>query len=138
MPAPTPGVPNLPFVKKIPMEVDEAAMDLGKRKFEIYCAACHGVGGDGDGLVARRADELAQGYWLAPTSMHADAVRKQAVGQIFYTITNGKGKMASYGAVLTPKERWAIVLYVRALQRSRNANLDDVPEDQRGSLAKGE
>ncbi len=136
--APTPGVPNLPFVKKIPMEVDEAAMNLGKQKFEIYCAACHGVGGDGDGLVARRADELAQGYWLAPTSMHSDAVRKQAVGQVFYTITKGKGKMASYGAVLTPKERWAIVLYVRALQRSRNANLDDVPEDQRGSLAKGE
>jgi mono/diheme cytochrome c family protein len=136
--APASGVPNLPFVKQIPMEVTDAAMDLGKQKFEIYCAACHGVGGDGDGLVARRADELAQGYWLAPTSMHSDAVRKQAVGQIFYTITNGKGKMASYGAVLTPKERWAIVLYVRALQRSRNADLDDVPEDQRGSLAKGE
>jgi mono/diheme cytochrome c family protein len=107
---------------------------LGQKKFEIYCSVCHGYGGDGDGLVHRRADQLQQGYWLPPTSLHEQRIRDQAVGNIFYTISQGKGKMANYAAVLTPKERWAIVMYVRALQRSRNADIKDVPVEQRASI----
>ncbi len=129
------AVPTLPFVTNIPMEIDAQVMELGKKKFEIYCSVCHGVGGDGDGLVARRAEEIAQSYWLPPTSLHADAVRSQPVGQVFYTISNGKGKMAGYGAVLTPKERWAVVLYVKALQRSRNASESDVPLEMQSKLS---
>jgi mono/diheme cytochrome c family protein len=125
---------NLPWIETLPIEVNEANMQLGKQKFETYCAACHGYSGHGDGLVHKRADALAQGYWLPPTSMHIDRVQAQPVGQIFHTITKGQGKMASYAASLTPKERWAIVLYVKALQRSRNAKIDDVPIETRAKL----
>jgi len=130
---------NLPWVDKLPASIVEegnieANMKLGKLKFETYCAACHGYGGFGDGLVHKRADALAQGYWLPPTSMHIDRVRAQPVGQIFHTITKGQGKMSSYASSLNPTERWAIVLYVKALQRSRNANIEDVPVDLRSAL----
>jgi mono/diheme cytochrome c family protein len=120
---------NLPWIDKLPIEANETNMALGKQKFETYCSACHGYAGFGDGLVHKRADSLAQGYWLPPTSMHIDRVRAQPVGQIFHTITKGQGKMASYASSLNPKERWAIVLYVRALQKSRNADMSEVPAD---------
>ncbi len=126
--------PNLPWVTEFPIELSSDMLALGQKKFEIYCSVCHGYGGDGDGLVHRRADQLQQGYWLPPTSMHEQRIRDQAVGNIFYTISKGKGKMASYAAVLTHKERWAIVMYVRALQRSRNADIKDVPVEQRASI----
>jgi mono/diheme cytochrome c family protein len=116
------------------MDATEENMKLGRLKFETYCSACHGYAGNGDGLVHKRADALAQGYWLPPTSLHIDRVRNQPVGQIFHTITKGQGKMGSYASALSPKERWAIVLYVRALQRSRNANIDDVPVEMRSKL----
>jgi mono/diheme cytochrome c family protein len=107
---------------------------LGKKKFEIYCAACHGYSGYGDGLVAKRAASLMQDTWTPPTSLHSTRVQKQPIGQIFHTISMGQGKMASYSSSLSPKERWAIVLYVKALQRSRNASVDDIPVEQRSNL----
>ncbi len=131
------GEVNLPWITDFPLAVDSKLMDLGKKKFEITCAVCHGYGGNGDGLVAQRAMQLAQGYWVQPTSLHDDKVSTQPIGKLFYTISNGKGKMGSYGSVLTPQERWAIVLYVRALQRSRNATIEDVPEAMRAGLAGG-
>jgi len=129
-----PEAPKLPWIDKLPIEANEENMKLGKLKFETYCSACHGFAGFGDGLVHKRADALAQGYWLPPTSLHIDRVRTQPVGQIFNTITKGQGKMASYASSLTPNERWSIVLYVRALQRSRNANMEDVPLEFRPKL----
>jgi mono/diheme cytochrome c family protein len=132
-PGATPAL-NLPWIDQLPIEASEANMKLGKTKFETYCSACHGYAGYGDGLVHKRADSLAQGYWLPPTSFHIDRVRSQPVGQIFHTITKGQGKMASYATSITPKERWAIVLYVKALQRSRNASIEDVPVDARAKL----
>ncbi len=134
-PAAAAAGPNLPWIGEIPIEASEENMKLGKTKFEIYCSACHGYAGFGDGLVAKRAASLMQDTWTPPTSLHADRVQKQAVGQIFYTITNGQGKMASYGTTINPKERWAIVLYVKALQRSRNASMDDIPVERRSSLS---
>lgn len=132
--APAAAGPNLPWLTDFPAEVSEEMLALGKAKFEITCSVCHGYAGAGDGLVHRRAEQLQQGYWLPPTSLHEQRIQDQAVGNLFYTISNGKGKMASYAAVLTPKERWAIVMYVRALQRSRNAKIEDVPVDQRAKL----
>jgi hypothetical protein len=85
-------------------------------------------------LVATRAQALQQDTWTAPTSLHAGRVQIQPVGQIFHTITNGQGKMAPYATALTPKERWAVVLYVKALQRSRNASIEDVPVEERTKL----
>jgi mono/diheme cytochrome c family protein len=121
------GEPNYAWVTEFPLPVDDALFDLGKRKFEQNCSACHGYGGYGDGLVSQRALNLAQGYWLQPTSLHDQRILEQPVGRIYYTIANGKGKMGGYGASLNPKERWAVVLYVRALQRSQNALESDVP-----------
>lgn len=124
------GDPNYPWLKEFPIEVNEELYDLGKNKFEQNCSVCHGYGGYGDGLVSQRANNLAQGYWLTPTSLHEERIQQQDVGRIYYTITNGKGKMGGYAASLTPKERWGVVLYVRALQRSQNAKAEDVPEGQ--------
>ena len=125
---------NLPWVEKLPIEATEVHMKLGKLKYETYCSACHGYAGFGDGLVHKRAESLLQPTWIPPTSLHADRVRTQPVGQIFHTITKGQGKMASYATSITPKERWAIVLYVKALQRSRNASIEDVPVEDRSKL----
>lgn len=125
---------NLPWVDKLPIDASEANIKLGKTKYETYCAACHGYAGFGDGLVAKRASSLAQDTWTSPTSLHADRVQKQLVGQIFHTISKGQGKMASYASSITPEERWAVVLYVKALQRSRNAKIEDVPVEQRSGL----
>ncbi|QDV22305.1 quinol:electron acceptor oxidoreductase subunit ActD [Aureliella helgolandensis] len=123
----TAGEPNYAWATEFPLPVSEELYDLGKRKFEQNCAVCHGYGGFGDGLVSQRASALAQGYWLQPTSLHEERIQQQPVGRIYYTIANGKGKMGSYAASLNPKERWAVVLYVRALQRSQNAEASDVP-----------
>jgi len=128
---------TLPWLTDFPEGVvSEANMARGKQRFEIYCGACHGLAGDGNGLVANRAAELAQGYWVPPTSLHDAKVRAQPIGRIFHTITNGKGKMCGYSSQINAEDRWAIALYVRALQRSRNANLEDVPEAERPNLAK--
>lgn len=126
--APADEAVKLNFVTEFPLTVDEDLYELGKREFEQNCTACHGFGGYGDGLVSQRALNLNQGDWLQPTSVHDAKVREQPIGQIFHTITNGKGKMGSYKASLTPRERWAVVLYVKALQRSQNAEASDVPE----------
>ena len=125
---------NLPWVDKLPIDASDENIKLGKTKYETYCSACHGYAGYGDGLVAKRATSLAQDTWTSPTSLHADRVQKQLVGQIFHTISKGQGKMASYASSITPEERWAVVLYVKALQRSRNAKIEDVPVEQRSSL----
>lgn len=126
--------PKYAWLEKLPIEVTDEHMNLGKVKYETYCAACHGYAGFGDGLVSKRAASLLQDTWTPPTSLHADRVQKQPVGQIFHTISKGQGKMASYASSMSAKERWAVVLYVKALQRSRNANIDDVPVEQRSGL----
>ncbi|MFN7889346.1 MAG: quinol:electron acceptor oxidoreductase subunit ActD [Pirellula sp.] len=131
--APAP-VLNLPWINTLPIEANEENMKLGETKFQTYCSACHGYAGYGDGLVHKRAEALAQGYWSPPTSMHIDRVTSQPVGQIFHTITKGQGKMPGYAASMNAKERWAVVLYVKALQRSRNASDKDVPNDKISSI----
>ena len=131
-PAAQPAEPEKQWVTDLPIDSADAVkmMELGKRKYNTICAACHGIPGDGNGLVSQRATELAQGFWTPPTSLHDPAVQQQPVGKIFSTITNGKGKMGSYGNVLSAKERWAVVFYVRALQLSRNAKEDVLTEDE--------
>ncbi len=121
------GTPD--WVTKFPVEVDEKLIRRGKQRYEIYCATCHGIGGDGDGLVTLRALELEQGTWVRPTSLHAEPIRKQPVGQLYNTIANGVRKMPGYAAQIPVKDRWAIVSYVKALQKTRTATAKDVPSD---------
>lgn len=127
-----PPLPN--YVEKAPVEVDLPLMERGQVQFNIHCAVCHGKSGYGNGLVSQRALELQQGTWVPPTSLHSPHLLEQPDGQIFNSITNGVRKMPSYGHQIPPEDRWAIVAYIRALQRSQNAEIDDVPEDYRNTL----
>ncbi|WP_010587457.1 quinol:electron acceptor oxidoreductase subunit ActD [Schlesneria paludicola] len=118
-----------PWVKTFPVPMTAKTMKRGQERYNIYCAACHGLGGDGDGLVTRRALELEQGTWIKPTTFHSDNLRNQPIGRVFHSITNGVRKMPKYGDLIPVEDRWAIVLYVRALQQSRHADVKDVPSD---------
>jgi mono/diheme cytochrome c family protein len=104
-------------------------MDRGQQRFNIYCAACHGRGGFGDGLIAQRAIQLQQPTWVPPTNIHTEYVTKQPIGKIFNTISNGIRKMPGYKEQISVEDRWAISLYVQALQREQTAKEADVPAE---------
>jgi mono/diheme cytochrome c family protein len=128
------GRENGAWVTAFPVPVTESLMHRGHERYGIYCSPCHGLAGDGDGMVAKRADKLQEGTWVPPSSLHDARLRAMPIGQLFNTITNGVRNMPPYGAQIPVADRWAILAYVRALQLSRNAPLDDVPSDARGSL----
>jgi mono/diheme cytochrome c family protein len=118
------------YVTEFPVDVTEARMQRGQAKFNIYCAPCHGLVGQGDGLISLRALSLQEPTWVPPTNLTNDVVAAQPVGKLYDTITNGRRKMAGYAAQIEPDDRWSIVLYVRALQRSQRATLKEVPKDE--------
>lgn len=99
----------------------------GRERFGIFCSPCHGAGGDGTGMIVQRG-------MPRPTSYHDDRLRTAEDRYFFDVITNGHGAMYSYAARVPPADRWAIVAYIRALQLSRQASLDDVPADERARL----
>ena len=111
------------------MSMDEATLARGHQRFDIYCSACHGYAGFGDGAVNQRAMELvanANGpvngtQWVAAKSLHDETTRNQPMGQLFNTITHGIRNMAGYGSQITVEDRWAIAAYVKALQLSQDA-----------------
>jgi len=111
-------------------------MRRGRQRYDIFCAACHGLAGDGDGLVALSAFERGEPKWVRPLSLHDEAVVEQPVGRLYQTISAGIRTMPSYRSQIPVEDRWAIALYVRALQRSRNASMKDVPEEYRRELEK--
>lgn len=98
---------------------NEATMARGAERFGIYCTPCHGLTGDGDGMVHRRAFALKEGTWVKPTNISEEAVQKKPAGELFDVISNGIRNMPPYAAQIEPADRWAIVLYMRALQRSQ-------------------
>jgi mono/diheme cytochrome c family protein len=103
------------------IEVSEATMLRGKQRYEIYCVPCHGYDGNGGGLVNQRAVALAatgNAQWTQAKSAHDPAVKSQAVGRIYDTITNGRGTMGPYASQIPLADRWAIVMYVKALQET--------------------
>ena len=112
-------------------------MQRGRERYEIFCATCHGLAGDGDGITSELAFEREEPTWVPPLSVHNPTVRQQPVGQIFKTISEGIRTMPGYRSQIPVEDRWAIVLYVRALQRSRHATIDDVSDpDKRAELEK--
>jgi mono/diheme cytochrome c family protein len=122
------------WVTALPVAMDRGLLERGRERYEIFCAPCHGLSGHGDGMVAKRAEALAEGTWTPPSSFHTDLVRGRENGHLYNTITNGIRNMPGYGSQVGVHDRWAIVAYVRALQRSQNATLEDVPADVRASL----
>ena len=122
------------WAAEFPFPIDEPMMQRGQQRFDIYCATCHGLAGYGDGMIAARADRLQEAGWVPPANYHTDLIRKRPVGHIFNTITNGVRTMPAYGPQIPTEDRWLIVAYVRALQRSQNATAKDVPRDVLPSL----
>jgi mono/diheme cytochrome c family protein len=117
------------FIKGFPagIEVTRDLVARGQNRYQIYCAPCHGTLGDGNGITK------SYGMVATPT-YHDDRLRSMAEGEIYNTITNGKNTMFAYADKLSPDDRWAVVAYVRALQRAAHATIDDVPLEQRGGL----
>jgi len=113
-----------------PFAVTKDVILRGQDRFNVYCSPCHDRLGNGDGMVVRR------GY-RKPPSYHIDRLRQVPNGYIFDVITNGFGAMPDYSAQIPPADRWAIVAYVRALQLSQNASINDIPAADRSQLGQG-
>ena len=111
----------------IPVAVDRALLERGRDRYSIFCADCHGADGYGQGIVVLRG-------FPAPRSLHEPDERAESPGRVFDAITRGSGVMYGYGDRISPRDRWAIVAFVRALQRSQNATLADVPAGERERL----
>ena len=113
----------------LPITVTAELMERGKQRFTINCAVCHGLTAAGDGITKQ--------YGLTTVvTLQDERIRKMADGEIFNTITNGKNTMLAYGPNVTVADRWAIIAYLRALQRSQNATEADVPPEHRAELDK--
>jgi mono/diheme cytochrome c family protein len=111
------------FVTAIPHAVDDALVERGRQRYEIYCQPCHDARGDGRGILFQRGN-------VPTATFHQEKIVKYADGQIFDVITNGTGLMSGYRWPIPPADRWAIVAYVRGLQRERLARAAAAPAAQ--------
>lgn len=111
----------------IPLPFTRALVDRGRERYGIYCVECHGADGYGQGIVVRRG-------FPAPASFHGARARHEPAGQLFEAISLGKGVMYGFRDRITPPDRWAIVAYIRALQKSQDATLADLPPGERRRL----
>jgi len=107
----------------MPFPVTEEVLARGRERFNIYCSPCHSQLGDGNGMIVQRG-------FRTPPSYHTERLRKAPLGYFFDVMTNGFGAMPEYATQIPPRDRWAIVSYVRALQLSQNAAVADVPQGQ--------
>ena len=121
------GKAGTALVRELPFPVDDAVLTRGQERYNIFCTPCHDATGGGKGIVVQR------GY-KQPPSFHEDRMRNIEAGYFFDVITNGFGAMPDYRMQLSPRDRWAVVAYIRALQLSQNATLDDVPTDEQAKL----
>ncbi|MCU0492593.1 MAG: cytochrome c [Chloroflexaceae bacterium] len=112
------------------VKLDDRLLAYGRTRYEAFCMPCHGLVGDGQGIIAQRGP-------LTVPSLHQERLRTAPVGYFYGVITNGVGRMYGLASRVPPEDRWAIVAYVRALQLSQNASIDDVPPDQRGLIESG-
>jgi mono/diheme cytochrome c family protein len=121
------GLSDGQFVATIPVPVTDQSLHRGRQRFEIYCAPCHGRVGDGNGMIAQRG-------FLAPMNLQSARVVNAPPGYLFGVISNGYGAMGRYDDQVDVADRWAIIAYIRALELSQSAKVDDVPPDQRAAL----
>ena len=110
-----------------PFEITGVVLARGRERYNIYCSPCHGETGQGDGMIVQR------GY-RKPPSFHQDRLRQAAAGYLFDVTSRGFGAMPDYAAQVPAKDRWAIIAYLRVLQRSQHATLADVPDSERARL----
>lgn len=140
-PARYPDSPDVaPDLRGTPFAVDMKLLKRGQQRYNIYCSPCHGYDGRGQGMIPERV-KAGGGVWLARNLVEppdaegkGGVVIQMANGQLLNTIANGFQTMMGYASQIPAADRWAIVAYVRALQRAQNASAGDVPADQRGSI----
>lgn len=114
-----------------PMPVTAEVMARGRERFNVFCSPCHGRTGQGNGIVVQRG-------FRAPPSYHEERLRNAPVGYFFDVMTNGFGAMSDYAAQVPVADRWAIASYIRALQLSQRATIDEVPAERRADLDRPE
>ena len=114
-------------ITEFPIPITKADIERGQNRFNIYCTPCHGRLGDGNGLVVLRG-------FRQPPSYYSQRLMNAPVGHFFDAVTNGYGAMPSYASRVQTDDRWRVIAYIRALQLSESANLNDVPADQRQNL----
>ena len=115
-------------INALPFALTAEVLDRGEQRYNIYCTPCHGLSGEGDGMIVRR------GY-RQPPSYHIERLRTAPLGHFYDTITNGFGAMPDYRAQIAPRDRWAIAAYVRALQLSQHAPAADLSQEERQKLS---
>jgi cytochrome c5 len=113
-----------------PLPLTAELLQRGQQRYAIYCTPCHGIQGDGLGMVAVRGMKH-------PPSYHQDRLRNEPVGYLYDVVTNGFGAMYGYSSQIPPRDRWAIIAYMRALQLSRNAPVSELPAELREKLTAG-
>ena len=118
------------FVALNPLVVDAAVIERGREQFNIYCAPCHGALGDGNGITKKL------GVMPAVANLHDQRIVELTDGEIFNTITHGKGLMGAYGPLMTAPDRWAVIAYTRALQLSWLGSPEELTAEQRATLKK--
>jgi cytochrome c553 len=115
------------LVDTFPFPVTMGVLERGKQRFDIYCSVCHGYLGDGNGMIVQRG-------MIRPPSYHIDRLRDASVGHFYDVITNGYGAMYSYADRISPRDRWAIVAYIRALQLSQHYPASKLTPEQQAML----
>jgi hypothetical protein len=115
------------FIDHLPFPVTREVLNRGEERFNIYCSPCHGRLGNGLGMIVRRGLKR-------PPSYHIDRLRQVPIGYFYDVITNGFGAMQDYSAQVAPRDRWAIAAYIRVLQFSQQASINDVPPETRQEL----
>jgi mono/diheme cytochrome c family protein len=121
------GIAGKMYVGRNPLPIDAALLARGRERFDIYCSVCHDRAGDGKGIVAVRT------AWLA-VNLHDERVLQMTDGELFNVATYGRRTMPAYRFQISPADRWAIVAYVRALQRAGLGAIEDVPSELRGRV----
>ncbi len=120
------------YVTELPLELDQALLARGRERFDIYCSPCHGRLGNGRGMIVER------GFRQPPSFVSTDRLLNSPIGHFYDVISHGFGAMPSYASRVPPRDRWAIGAYIRALQRSQNGSIEDVPEQLRDKIADSE
>jgi len=113
-----------------PLPINAELLQRGQQRYGIFCTPCHGIQGDGLGMVAMRGMKH-------PPSYHQERLRQVPNGYLYDVVTNGFGAMYGYSSQIPPRDRWAIIAYVRALQVSRNAPVSELPAELREKLMAG-
>jgi len=107
----------------MPFPINLDTLARGRERFNIYCTPCHSRTGDGNGMIVQRG-------FRPPPSFHTERLRKAPLGYFFDVMTNGYGAMPDYATQISPRDRWCIVAYIRALQLSQGATTSDIPAGQ--------